>query len=169
MVTPTATQIRGWSKVEWATLGYDVATPDPLDELIARAEAWIGSVTGRAMADVPVALEPTMRRAVQLHVEVQAFESQNDFAETAADNVVASFSAGSYSEQHVDPIKRAQARMLSQNPALASSLWELMTDEKRDEWQYLLTGIQAPGFAVSEVDYPGWYGPYEPAPGIWGL
>lgn len=169
MIAPTAAEVRSWSRVEWDPLGYAEDTPDPLDELIARAQWWLESVTGRAFSGVPTAMEPGMRRAVQMHVEEQAFESQSDYAETAADGVVSSFSAGSYSESHVDPIKRAQARLLNQNPTLAATVWELMTPDKQDEWAGLLGLPQPPAFQVAEIDWPGWGGPYEPMPGLWGL
>lgn len=173
MDTPTALDVRAWSNrnFDWADRGYPSGEdPDSLTTLTTWAVSWLQSVTGRlfdsTLTDatlVGLAQQATLYRVQQL-----AYESQEDYQETATDDVVASFTAGSYSETHVDPIKRAMTRTLNQNPGLARVLWALMTPEMVDYWTALLSGKAVPAFDVTEVDWAGWFGPYEMVPGAWG-
>ena len=172
MITPTAADVRAWSNVnfDWAELGYEEGTPDPLAKPVEWALGWLQTVTGQqfdsTMTDVN--LVAMAEQATLLKTQQIAFEQQQDFQETATDDVVASFSAGSYSETHVDPIKRSMVRTLNQNPALARLLWGLMTPGMVDYWTALLTGKDVPASATAEIDWGEWYGPYEPVPGAWG-
>lgn len=173
MDTPTAVNVRAWSNrnFDWTDRGYPPGEdPDSLTTLVGWAISWIERVTGRKLDStltdavlVGLAQQATLYRTQQL-----AYESQEDYQETATDDVVASFTAGSYSETHVDPIKRSMVRTLNQNPSLARLLWGLMTDEMVEYWQDTLAGKVTPAMDVTEVDWAGWMGPYEAVPGAWG-
>lgn len=169
MQIPTASDVRTWSRIDFGALGYPEATPDPLQVLVDRAAAYVGGVTGRVASDFPTGdpLIPVVEQAVQLRTEQLAYESQEDYVETAADDVVQSFSAGNYSETRVDPLKRAAMHTLNANPALERALWLCMTPDKQDEWTALLGGAHVPAVNVAEVDWSGVYGPYESVPGAW--
>lgn len=174
MITPTAADVRSWSNpnFDWDELGYPAvsAPPDPLDLVVAWSVADIQAITGR-MLDATLTdltLTALAQQAVLLRTQTMAYELQPDYQETAADDVVQSFTAGNYSETHVDPIKRAQAKTLTQNPALARILWRLMDEDQADYWIGFLEGKNAPAFDVSEIDWGGWYGPIEPVPGLYG-
>jgi hypothetical protein len=173
MDTPTAADVRAWSRVDFSDLGYPAGqTPDPLQVLVDRAVAYCQSVTGVMFdASFPdsTTTTPMAQSAVQYATEMLAYEAQEDYLETAADDVVQSFTAGNYSEVRVDPMKRAQMRMLNANPALNRALWGLMTPEQQDLWLEAMTGKNAPAMATTEVDWSQrGFGPYEPVPGAWG-
>lgn len=172
MITPTAADVRLWSRVSFPELGYPANTPDPLQVLVDRAVAYVQSVTGRMLdATFPDSTTtiPMAQAAVQYTTEMLAYEAQEDYLESASDDVVQSFTAGNYSETRVDPMKRAAMRMLNANPALNRALWGLMTPDMQDLWTQAMTGKNAPAMATTEVDWTGaWFGPYEPVPGAWG-
>lgn len=173
MITPTASDVRLWSNLDWGELGYPEVDPDVrLQVLVDRAVAYVQGITGRILDpsfDGPAWLEPIAQQCVQLRTEQIGYESQPDYLETANDDVVASFSAGSYSETRVDPLKRASMHVLNANPALNRALWTVMTPDMVDNWTAILSGKPVPAFAVSETDWGEWFGPYEPVPGAWGF
>jgi len=170
MITPTASDVRAWSNqnFDWDELGYGEETPDTrMEKITAWAIGWLQVVTGRKFdSTLPTDLDMLAEQATVLKTQQIAFEQQQDFQETATDDVVQSFTAGSYTETHVDPIKRSMVRTLNQNPALSRLLWGLMTEDMVDYWQAALSGKVVPAFDVSEIDWGGWYGPYEPVPGV---
>ena len=43
--------------------------------------------------------------------------------------------------------------MIDADPRLNSLLWGLMTDDKRDFWNDWLNDVNAPAFAVTEIDW----------------
>jgi hypothetical protein len=172
MDTPTAADVRAWSQVDFANLGYpEGQQPDPLQVWVDRAVAYVTGASGRTI-DANFSgdswMVPLAEMAVQLCTEMMVFEAQEDYLETAADDVVQSFTAGNYSEVRVDPAKRAVMRALNGNPALGRAMWPFMTAEAQDAWQQLTTGKNAPAFDTTEVDWSGTgFGPYEPVPGAW--
>lgn len=173
MLTPTAENVRSWSLVDFEELGYPAPAdpdPDPLQVQVNRAVAYVQAVTGRTLDPswTDPLLEPVAEQCVQLRTEQLVYEAQPDYLETANDDVVASFSAGDYSETRVDPLKRAAMHVLNANPALNRALWTAMTDDMQDYWIGILSGKNAPAFALTEVDWSGILGPYEAVPGAWG-
>lgn len=104
------------------------------------------------------------------------FRAQEDYQETANDDVIASFSAGPYSETRYDPNRRGESRSLNSNPALAELLWILLlttvafpdpaVDGMYDMWRSLLGGVNAPAFEITQVDWAGtqfvdWYSQWQ--------
>lgn len=158
MDRPTVVNIKTWSKVDFSDLdeSYD---DTQLAVLVTRACDYVEQVTGRLIdASFPPALSGTCQDAVQRRVEQVAYQTQPDYVETGADDQVVSFTASSYSETRRDDPARARGQTSGRpkvNPwgALNDLLWLLMTDDMRDYWLGLLSGINTPAFEVTEVDW----------------
>jgi hypothetical protein len=167
MAVPTVEEVQARSQVDFAELGFGETAA--LQQLIDEAVALLPTLTGRSWSPpaMPVNLEPLAKLAIVKMVEVEAYQSQPDYIETASDDVVQSFSAGSYSETRVDPLKRAAAKVLTAHPGLAGLLWRIMTPDLADYWTDFLAGVDAPASEVTEVDWSETMGPYESLPGTW--
>jgi hypothetical protein len=157
---PTAAQIRTWSKVDFANLEYEPPAgeeEDPLAIVVARAADYVWDVTGRTAEDVPTALVTTAQEAIQRRTEQNAFQDQDDSVETAADDLIQSMSAGSYSEskRKAGELAVSNMKMVNPWPRLNDLLWRLMTDEKREWWEEQITGKHAPYGSITEVDWEG--------------
>lgn len=147
---PTPTQLIAWSDV-------DFVDEEQVERLMERAISFIYAYTGAAwkidgtFAGDPL-LESLAKSALQQLVETMSFQGA-DRAETMADfDIIQSFSAGGYSETRRDP-RQSQQIGIAQLIVLQNALWPLMDDEHRDEWIRLVGGPNAPGFAVTEVDW----------------
>jgi hypothetical protein len=188
MAVVTAADVRRrTASVEWDELGYpepdpevQPPAPDPLDEVVLDATAYVATVTGRywdgtpiptlASGAFPVLLtageEHLYAQAVRMRTVQVAYQEQGDYGESASDDVVTSFSAGSYSETRES--KRGESKALNTWPALNSLLWLLMTTDQYDYWMGLVTGVAAPATLVTETDWSGrnvGIGPYVEWPG----
>jgi hypothetical protein len=115
---PTATQIREWSKVNFAELGFPAPTdpdPDPLAIEVERSIAEFQRDTSTLVSEVNVegadekwsekrkeeekGLELLVGEAIQMYTEWRIGSSQPEVLESTYDfDVIQSFSAGSYSE-----------------------------------------------------------------------
>lgn len=150
--TPTAADIRRWSKVDFDDLDFEIVNDtDPLERVVQRSILWLQVTTGRlfSLLKIPDTKEPeetdtkfaervveaewmisSMQLAAQMLVEYAVYVAQPGIVETAADfNQIASFSAGSYSETRRPPNSRTRA--IHPWTDLADLLNDLMTDEKR--------------------------------------
>lgn len=165
MVAPTAVAIRGWSKVNFDPLGYE--EDSDLERIVKRAGAVMQNVTGQTWEGMPELLEPLAEQVVQMLTEQIAMQSQEEIAETGADfALISSFSAGSYTETRRALSEFAyKNKMLNSNPLINELLMDLMTEEKREEWVELMTGVVRPEFAVTEVDWNFDAGRYDILPG----
>lgn len=158
MIAPTTAEIRAWSKVSFEDLEYEEpggSKPDPLDVLVGRAIEYVLDVTGRTLEDIPTTLEWTAKEAVQRRVEQLAFQQADDHVETASDELIKSFGAGSYNEAKRDILELSPSQSKHVNPwhLLHDLLWRLMTDEKREWWEEQMDGKHRPAFAITEVDW----------------
>lgn len=158
MENPTAKQIRTWSKVDFANLEFEPPVgeaDDPLEFVVARAADYVWNVTGRTADSVPAELVTTAQEAIQRRTEQLAFQMQDDHAETAADEIISSFGAGSYNERkrEVKDLGLEQTKQVNNWHLLHDLLWRLMTDEKREWWEEQITGKHRPSQSVSEVDW----------------
>lgn len=159
MEAPTTKQIRTWSKVDFAGLDYEEPAgeaEDPLDVLVARGKDYVLDVTGQTLESIPAELVTTAQEAIQRRVEQLVFKQREEEAETASDmDLIASFSAGSYSETRVNRTRATKfaGKDLNPWPHLEELLWRLMTEEKREYWEERLGGTHRPNFAVTEVDW----------------
>lgn len=150
MPLPDAIAVQEWSLTDFGGLGFD---DDGVQRLVDRAIALVGYYTGRAWADdgtfTPANLSPLADQAVQVVTEFLAFRAEAA-PETLSDfDMIESFTAGSYSEQHRSPADMAKAGFAS----LQALLWPLMTEEAQDQWLFLMGAGNRPDFSVTGVDY----------------
>lgn len=161
MTTPTAEDIRSWSKVPFARLGFAEGTPDPLDRLVSIALGLFFEITGRRLDDTWPSADHDERVAehiVTRMTEILAYQAQKSYVSTLSDfQTLSGFSAGSYSETRRSLTELKQARMVVGDPALDALLWPIMTDEKYDFWLEWLTGTPRPAWGVTEVDWGAAY------------
>lgn len=160
MPVPTAQLVFEESNVDLAAAGYPVGPR--LDRLVRVALALVRRHAGQGWspdglvfvpgAPVTLADEPLVEHAVITLVQFLALRSSADVVETMADfDLLTSFSAGSYSESRRSGKDAADAN----RAFLRSVLWPVMSDEARDQWLSEDTGVNAPAFAVTEVDWSG--------------
>lgn len=165
---PSASVVRDRS--ELLTARYP---PNPVDgdverrlrELVADAVALIESITGRVLDStlptVPVNLVRIAMRATALMSEMMSVRGSLAYAQSTADGSrqrLKSISAGSWSESYFGPgelVVKAGIVAITGNQALDEALWALMTDEKRDEWRSLATGVRPAAGRHFEVDWGG--------------
>lgn len=150
----TASDVRLWSLVDFGSLGFPATTPDAkLQVYVDRAVASVTGVTKRPLTAVPDALVPLMQLAIQVRTEMLVAQAQPDYVETLADfDLIANFSAGPYSETRRGIGEAAQAKVLSSNPLLHGLLFELLSDEAREDYLLYLQGFSAPALAFAEID-----------------
>ena len=159
MIAPTAADVRAHSLVNFEEFGYPEDTPDPLQYVVDQANSWLTLVTGRSYTvpltsppPDPTILVPLMDQAVRMRTEQIVMQSQQDNVETAGDfDLIASFSAGSYSETRRDNMKNSQ--MINPWPALNNLLFMLLDDDHRDFWLWWMTGIQPPAWNTVMLDW----------------
>ena len=158
MAAPTAEEIAERSKVDFDTLGF--GDEDDLQRLVDLAVSMVGRWTGQTWTDTGVysdwppgaGTEPMAQHIVMQLVEYLAYRSQEDVVETLADfDLISSFTAGSYSETR----RGGKDAQEASRAILGNLLWPLMSYDKQDEWTQMIGGINAPAFAVTEVDWSG--------------
>lgn len=170
MDAPTASDVQSWTTLaELKTADATTAA-----RVVARAGAAFLRITGQTWAAIPTDLEPSVEQAVQGLAELTILQSSADNLETLADfDLIKSFSAGPYSETRRDGADAMKARMLVAWPWLNELLWGLLSPDKYDYWVSFFGGINAPAFAVTEMDWgayqdlpqpPGYYD----KPPVWG-
>jgi hypothetical protein len=168
MTAPDASDIREWTRVDLGPLGYG---EDPaLQVVVDRAVELVESMTGQTFAGMPAEYEDLARQVVQALVERWVFQAQEEYIETAADfSLISSFSAGPYSETRRGLGELKASGLIFPDPGIHGLLWAMLTDDKRDDWLAWLSGVNAPAFEVTEVDWQaptnyGWYSSWQ----TWG-
>jgi hypothetical protein len=125
---PTVTDFRNWTQLNLARYGF--TTDEKLAVTLSRAIAYVMFMSG------------------------QKLEGRPGHVTSAADNeVIQSFTAGSYSESRRDPQRRGEQRSLNTWPALDELLWMIMTPERFSYWYGVVTGTPIASFAVEEIDW----------------
>lgn len=152
---------------------YDPET-DALAPFVLVAAEQVSQITGRDVGvgegeAVPARLNGTALMAVSLMTERLTFGGGGD-AETSEAEVSGrrkrSESAGPWSVSYFAPgelVMKNGLVSITGNAMLDGLLWALMTDDMRDEWRALVTGVQPPAGVASAFDYRrsgGRYGPY---------
>ena len=110
-------------------------------------------------------LEPICEEVVQMRVEQMVLPVSHDYAETGADELIAVFSAGQLlgdararaGTAHGAPDGPAGDQPL---PAAQRAHLAAVIDDMRDYWRYILQGLGAPTFAITEVDWGNYDGLY---------
>lgn len=163
MESVTAAEVREWSDLPFDRLGLGDDTQ--LQQKVDRAAGYVFSITGLSYAgaemtvlamgpDDPGLVTKLVEQAVQMRTEQVVMQERADYVESAAQNdVIASFSAGLYSESHRDPTRRGEARSINTWPALDELLWMLMTPDRFAWWQAYISGTPAPEWSVQAVDW----------------
>jgi hypothetical protein len=109
--------------------------------------------------DVPGYQQPLAKRAVAMMVESLVGGTSSTTATTRGDRLLASFSAGPYSESYFSPEQVAKSQTLHPDPTLASILWSLASECARRYWMRMWGiegGVVADGIAVQTVPRMGW-------------
>jgi hypothetical protein len=130
------------------------ATADPLAPFVDVAVALLPEMIGYTLGTVPAAKEPLVRMVIAGLALRSALDLTPDRLETLADfDLLASFSAGSYSEtrRSADDAEKIQKLGLTGWPWLDFLLRQAMSPEKLEELQALILGINPPADAVTEV------------------
>jgi hypothetical protein len=162
MAYPTAAIVRSKSKVDFDALGF--GTDPELQDLVDAAMGLLGRFTGQSWDPIgggysglppAVGTEGLALQALIRLTEVSAYRAQEDVVETMGDfDLISSFSAGSYSET-----RRGGKDAQDANIAMWRALfWPLMTYDAMDDWESMTTGVNAPAFGVTEVDWQSSYG-----------
>lgn len=172
---PTVEQIEQWSRVDFTALDQPFTDAD-LQIRIDRSVAELTAITGRLFDEsMPAPLVSIAQEAVQLRVEQMAYQEQDDYSSTVADDQIQSFTAGNYSETKRSPRDRYTGLTtglpeINTNPWLNRDIWLLCTDDMRAYWVGTLQGQAAaaliPSFAVTEADWGNYDGLY---PYSWGV
>lgn len=184
MEAPTVVLVKGQvpETFPWSSLGYD--DDAELQKLVDVANRYVERCTGLAFLHDPAAStiavldEPLVLEAVTLSTVQLAYQRRKSYMSGAADDLVASFSAGSYSEARRDNSSRGggsgKMPRLNPWPRLDDLLWMLMTPDQYDFWMERLGGQIAPYFTVTEMDWTGDLGlagagvvPGFPGLGVW--
>lgn len=155
MLEPTATDLALWSLVDFSSLGF--SNPARLQVYIDRATAEIVNLTGRDLLSLNMTddpnLIPLMQQAIQIRTEMLVHQAQPDYVDTLSDfDLIGSFTAGPYSEQRRSPGEAVQARTLSQNPVLHELLFNLLTDDKYDDYLLWVQGQFLPALMFTTLD-----------------
>lgn len=174
METPTAADVRDWSQLDFGRYGYSDDTR--LGVVVARSVGYVRYVTGQDLA-APTPpenltadlMEPILQQAIQMRTEQIVLQGRRGHLDSAASNeVVSSFSAGSYHETRRDPSRRGEQRSLNTWPALDELLWMLMTPERFAWWWSYISGQPLPDFRIEEVHWGGgslgsltWFEPWD--------
>jgi hypothetical protein len=173
---PVVADIKAWSRVDFGSLDSPFSDQD-LQVQLDRAIDYLVVTTGRPWdATMPAQLVPIAQEATQLRVEQQCFESQGDYAETANDELIQSFSAGNYSETRHEPGRSRYAGLttgipeINPNKWLNRDLWLLCTPQMQEYWGLAING-QSPfaGLAAietTEVDWGNYDGLYPYSYGV---
>jgi hypothetical protein len=159
VLPPTPDDLRNWSTVRWERAG--VPDDDMLQLRIDRAVGYVCFITGQSLDALFVptwsaagSVEALMNQAIQLRTEQITMQGVRGHVASAGQNeVVSSFSAGSYSESRREPGHSKGQQYINTWPQLDELLWMLMTDDRRGDWMEAITGQTAPAFWVEEVEW----------------
>lgn len=158
---PDADTIRGRSELLKASYPSNPLSADverALREVVADTVQLIESITGRKLDHtLPAYLVRIALRATTLMVEMLTVKGSADSVEaTFGGTRLKSQSAGPWSESYFSP---GELKLKNGIPSLTGDdtldwlLWELMTEEKREEWLALAGGMPAPAGVVTNYDY----------------
>lgn len=133
----------------------DADVEDRLREDVRDATALVESLTCRKLDAALAADEGLARlalRAVTLKTEkISGRSSVSAAGAMSQPLLIKSISAGPWSESYFGPEEAAKAKMLDSDPALHEVLWALATEECRDRWLELWSGVNRPAGQTTEI------------------
>lgn len=166
MDTPTPVQVRERSRLLRARYPEPAAGGDESPDLltaITDAAVLVATWTGRLIApadvgeEVPAGLVPVALRAVARMAErVDEATASAEASKTAGGKRLRSISAGPWSESYFAPGELAMKNgvaAVTGDAVLDGLLWALMTEDAREQWFALTSGVQAPAGGVTSFDY----------------
>lgn len=155
MIAPTAAWIEENSDVDFASLGNGwLAADGAVQRLVDVQVAFLEWATGRPLATMPPEFERLAEQALIYLVENSAQQSTADISETMGDfALIQSFSAGPYNESRRGLDELRKSGLIVADPRLHGLLWALLTDERRDVWMEWLSGVIAPAFEITDVNW----------------
>lgn len=167
MATIAVDTIRADSQLDFSALGYpEGPDPDTLTKEVARALAYVETMTGRTNAtDAEIAdgtaLGTHFEQAVQLRVEQQVTQRQPGFVSDQNENAV-DITVPGYSQRRIISKEQNPRDMLNQWPELNDLLILLCTAEKLAYWQGLGKILLLSTEAFEEVTDVDWVGESDP-------
>lgn len=152
---PTAAAVRAASNLTWTDYGAGYAQdtgPAGLQEVVDRAESAFWNITGQTLDQIDPKFAPNVRRIIQGMTEQLAMAGSDDVLSTQSDwDLISSFSAGPYSEQHRAPADMFAGRMLFPVPWISQALWGLLTPDRYGFWLSFFSGVNQPAWEASDV------------------
>lgn len=115
---------------------------------------------GCEFEDVPAWMVPLANMAVAMMVEGLVGSTSVQSATSRGKRLLASFTAGPYSETYFSPDVISKSKTLAPDPTLAALLWSLATPCAQAYWNRLwgvLTAEAPAGLAVQTVPRIGWW------------
>lgn len=110
--------------------------------------------------DVPAWMVPLVNMAVAMMAEVLVGTTSATIAKSRGNRLLASFTAGPYSETYFSPDVISKSKTLAPDATLASLLWSIATPCAQAYWNRLwgvLTAEAPAGVAVQTVPRIGWW------------
>src|SRR5688572_30364250 len=92
----TVDDVQARSRLDFVSLGYP--DDDALQPLVDEAIAYVAAMTCRTIDEIPEELAAIAYRAVTMRVEQILMTSHPEYVESAADDLIQSFSTPGYSE-----------------------------------------------------------------------
>ena len=135
MITPTSTEIREWSQLDFDGRGYPADAPDPLDLEVERAAAYVEQVTGLVVTEVaePSGVATRLKQAIQLRTEQQVIWRSDDYVGDQNESAI-DITVTGYSQRRVGTKEQRPRDMINPWPELNDLLMGLLTDGQREYW-----------------------------------
>lgn len=158
LLPPSASMIRDRSdylKTLFPPDPLDPEVEDALREVVGDATALVESLTCRTL-DAALAADARLARLAVRAVTMKAERVGSIWAAKARrasirSLALKSFTAGPYSETYFGPEEATSLKALDPDRELHEVLWALATEECRERWLALWTGVHEPASAVQEV------------------
>src|SRR4051812_42789835 len=150
MTEPDTATIVGQSKYE----GLTGASSQDQEVYVRAAKASFLNITGWTWETLPPGKEPLAEMSVRGLAEQVAIQTSPEIIETLADwDLIASFSAGQYSETRRSAEDAFKARELNPWPWLNQLLWGLLEPNKFDWWRTFFSGENPPAWGIQSVTW----------------
>lgn len=181
MDVPTAADVRTWTpaSIEWDALGFPEGDPDPLALTVAQANTYVAWTIGRRLQEITpttdpyVDLTPVVEQAIAMRTYQIVVQNSEDYLDTLGDfDLIQSFTAGGYSETRRSGVRltrggsEAGVPEVNPWPPLNQLLWLAMSDDRRDDWRFWISGITPPAWEIEEVSWGGYGSMYGYSEGI---
>ena len=143
----TAALVRARSLVDFDNLGFVEDDPDPLDNVISEANAYLEAMTGRDIDDLDEAenLGIIWSKALRMRTEQEVVWNQEEYISDLNEDAI-DIKVTGFAQTRIKPDVRKGKGMLNGWDDLNMALIMLMTDDQLEYWQDL--GMIASGETV---------------------